>query len=651
MLILVYHAARRTYKTYDAKRIVTKTWTDAAGRTVEQFSATLTLSGQTPTGREAIYKSDLKSRTAYTYDEAGRIKTQRVYSDADATSGGYDETIYRYGFTASSPYRPTQTVIGPPASASDSTRTWRKTVADVQGRTWKVYEGAGSYTDESTSEPGNMQLLAQAYFDGEEATSTKIGDGHVTRSRTFLAHSPSETYTDVDSQFDTEGRLVVQLLPGDVATKTTYDFQGRATVNERWERSGSTLTTLLAKSETAYDELGRAYQAKVYKVESGTASDYLKSDTYHDIGNLVRKTVQPGGVVARTDYDGADRTTASWAETSTGTVLSRTDYALNKVGAAVAVRSKALKSSATGQTDADFLFSYAATWYDAGWRPEVSGFNGDKNTGSWWPTPPAKPSASDANWLVTKVEYDSAGRTYKTYDAKGIVTKSEYDDAGRLTRTTEDDGGIARVTELTYNGDGQVLTRMAKAPATGEGDQTTTYYYNTIDNTNGVQSAEKATTGLLAKVRYPDHDDPQGTSGEVKMKYNLAAQLVERVDQRGTKVTPVYDAAGRMTMQYIDGTNTTGGPLPRATGTFPPPASSSTRPCPADPAVITSLDRMSGPNGRRRMGPGRREIRSFGRPVLICDDGRRWLSSGVVGRRASGIGRLTSGVGRLASGA
>ena len=98
----------------------------------------------------------------------------------------------------------------------------------------------------------------------------------------------------------------------------------------------------------------------------------------HNSGS--RDTILISGVVARTDYDGGGRTTASWAETSTGTVLSRTDYALNGAGAAVAVRSKALKSSATGQTDADFLFSYAATWYDAGWRPEVSGFNGDKNS-------------------------------------------------------------------------------------------------------------------------------------------------------------------------------------------------------------------------------------------------------------------------------
>ena len=44
----------------------------------------------------------------------------------------------------------------------------------------------------------------------------------------------------------------------------------------------------------------------------------------------------PGGVVARTDYDGADQATASWTQTSGGTVLSQADYAYNKVGAPLA---------------------------------------------------------------------------------------------------------------------------------------------------------------------------------------------------------------------------------------------------------------------------------------------------------------------------
>jgi YD repeat-containing protein len=114
---------------------------------------------------------------------------------------------------------------------------------------------------------------------------------------------------------------------------------------------------------------------------------------------------------------------------------------------------------------------------------------------------------------------------------------------------------------MCYATSGQTLTRTAKAPATGEGDQTTTYFYNTIDNTSGVQSAEKATTRLLAKVRYPDHDDPQGTSGEVKMKFDLAGRVVERLDQRQTKVTTTYDQAGRQTAVYVDATNTTDGPL------------------------------------------------------------------------------------------
>jgi YD repeat-containing protein len=114
---------------------------------------------------------------------------------------------------------------------------------------------------------------------------------------------------------------------------------------------------------------------------------------------------------------------------------------------------------------------------------------------------------------------------------------------------------------MCYATSGQTLTRTAKTPATGQGDHTTTCFYNTIDNTSGHQSAEKATTRLLAKVRYPDHNDPEGTSGEVKMKFDLAGRVVERLDQRQTKVTTDYDPAGRVESTHIDATNTTDGPL------------------------------------------------------------------------------------------
>ena len=40
----------------------------------------------------------------------------------------------------------------------------------------------------------------------------------------------------------------------------------------------------------------------------------------------------------------------------------------------------------------------------------------------------------------------------------------------------------------------------------------------------GTKTAELATTRLLARVRYPDHNDPQGTSGEVRLKYDLAGR-------------------------------------------------------------------------------------------------------------------------------
>ena len=44
----------------------------------------------------------------------------------------------------------------------------------------------------------------------------------------------------------------------------------------------------------------------------------------------------------------------------------------------------------------------------------------------------------------------------------GTVRQSDAritSEAGRMVRQTEDEGGIARVTEFTYNGDGNVLKR------------------------------------------------------------------------------------------------------------------------------------------------------------------------------------------------
>lgn len=115
----------------------------------------------------------------------------------------------------------------------------------------------------------------------------------------------------------------------------------------------------------------------------------------------------------------------------------------------------------------------------------------------------------------------AAGRLASVYDLRGIGTWYEYNDAGQMTRLTEDGGTghLNRITEFTYNGSGQVLTGTAKSPAAGEGDQVTHYYYNTATEAG---PDNLATTGLLARIEYPDHCDTD--PGCVKLKYDLAGQ-------------------------------------------------------------------------------------------------------------------------------
>ena len=78
-----------------------------------------------------------------------------------------------------------------------------------------------------------------------------------------------------------------------------------------------------------------------------------------------------------------------------------------------------------------------------------------------------------------------------------------------MTSQTQDEGGIAGVTRFVHNGDGQVLTRTAKSLAAGEGDQTTTYFYNTSSDDLGTKSAELATTRLLAGLEGVLHRPPR----------------------------------------------------------------------------------------------------------------------------------------------
>jgi RHS repeat-associated protein len=162
------------------------------------------------------------------------------------------------------------------------------------------------------------------------------------------------------------------------------------------------------------------------------------------------------------------------------------------------------------------------------------------------------PGASTAYVLLSEYTYDPAtGRQDTATGPGGAETAVFYDNLGRRTAVAENwvdydpststtaGGGTNnvedRVTKWAYNGASQVVTLTAVnvTPSSGTVDEITEYQYtNSYDAT------------LVTLTKYPDGS----TSGvdNVQMTYNLDGSIDTRVDQRGIKLTYVYEDSRRL---------------------------------------------------------------------------------------------------------
>ena len=142
-------------------------------------------------------------------------------------------------------------------------------------------------------------------------------------------------------------------------------------------------------------------------------------------------------------YD-LDETTYADAFTVDGdTLVEQVETAYDDASNVIQTTSRQRLNDATGTGELTTIggsqpkarVSYSATWHDGIGRPVASadyGTNGD----SAFTRPSTIPTVSDTVLLST-VDYDAAGRMYKTVDPKGIETRTLYDDAGRKTKTIE----------------------------------------------------------------------------------------------------------------------------------------------------------------------------------------------------------------------
>jgi YD repeat-containing protein len=306
----------------------------------------------------------------------------------------------------------------------------------------------------------------------------------------------------------------------------------------------------------------------------------LVDNTWYDAaGNIVKSQPTGAKLFSKSLYDGVGRQTAqytgydldetTYAQAATidqDTVLEQTetqyDAASNVTEVIARQRHHKAPASQTGalgdpSTDPKARVTYTAHWHD-GLGPQIATAAYGTNGGTALVRPDTIPDRSDTV-LVTTIGYNDAGEAFQTIDPAGREDRQFFDAAGRTVKAIQNYGdGIVDIdhpdedvtVETTYGPDGQVLTLLAKNPATG--DQVTRYVYGTT-----LADSHIARSDLLRAEIYPDFDDsatgvppvlsdgPDEVYDRIEHRYNRQGQRTETKDQNETVHAFDYDKLGR----------------------------------------------------------------------------------------------------------
>jgi len=439
------------------------------------------------------------------------------------------------------------------------------------------------------------------YDDAADGTILS-GGGNLTREVSYV--DGSTTLTTLH-KYDYRNRRQHTRGPDDVATKFTYDATDTVTAVETYADSDTDFVIdsgeLRAKNETKYDARGQVYQTISYEVAGGTAGDRLTTNYWYDAAGREIKTADPNGLFTKTSYDGAGRTVANYtcydtdetayddADDVTGDTVIEQDLtyydSAGNVWLSAALRRTHTASGTGGLSvgsEPKGRPTYTAMWYDVMGRltktvfygtnddnvlaEQTDDFNPEKaNVQAYTATGEGdipEPNTSD-KYIVTKIEYNDAGMSYRTYDNRNKETRKSFDDLGRTTEIVENyyDGTAAaadvdkdRITERKYDSKGRLKTLTAHNPKDkGEGtveQQETKYVY-----------ASALDGELVTAVAYPESSstlsDSSGyweiTAGtdHVAYTYDRLGRKVTAADQRGVVHTYEYDSAGRLSKDKV----------------------------------------------------------------------------------------------------
>jgi RHS repeat-associated protein len=563
---------------------------DRADGYVETFtmSATPHTTGGVPDGTEAV--SGLQTLRRSYVNAAGQVTTVDAYFDLSgltyttAVMGTAGVNFYQTQYDYDS--------RGRLARVQAPTGTITRQVYDGQGRLVSAWVGtndtpaSGSWSPTNNTSPSNMVQTAGYVYDGGG-----VGDGNVTQVTQYPGGTAANRVTQ--NWYDWRDRPVaskdgVQGTEDTTThrpiTYTTYDNLDEATQVQRYDGDGVTLTVsggvpqapssslLRAQAATSYDDQGRAYRTLAYDVNpsTGAVTTSLATNVYYNHRGQVMAVSSPGGLWAKTLYDGAGRATYSYSTDGAGGttwsaagsvssdhVLEQTQGVYDADGNVVETVTRqrfddetALGALGDAGTAPKARVSYAASYYDAADRLTASVDVGT-NGGSAWTRPSGVPTGS-GTVLVTSYAYNAAGWVQDTTDPRGLVRRVTYDALGRKTKVVQNyTGGTPGTqndvaTEYTYDGDGHTLTVKADEP--GGGHQTTQFVYGA---TTGGGSAVNS-NDLLTAVEHPDPTTGNPSSSQQDVyTVNALGQNLTAADRNGNVHTFSYDVLGRRTSDQV----------------------------------------------------------------------------------------------------
>jgi YD repeat-containing protein len=159
-----------------------------------------------------------------------------------------------------------------------------------------VSEWTGTNDSDGAWKPDNSAVSNMVQTAGYEYDA----DGNMVESTIYASSSVSYV---TQYQYDWRNRLTDSRGPDDVATKTTYDNLGNATLIETYADADHDFVIdsgeLRGKAERLYDELGRVYHTSTYEVESGAATDWLESNVWYNARGMVIKTADSSGLFSK----------------------------------------------------------------------------------------------------------------------------------------------------------------------------------------------------------------------------------------------------------------------------------------------------------------------------------------------------------------